>query len=75
MVLKMNELFRAKIRKIGSSLGIIIPKEQMMAMSVSEGDEVEIALFKRRTSKAIEEGLGMAKEFKIPFKREKEDRY
>ncbi len=29
-----------KIRKIGNSLGVVLPKEALQAMSVSEGDTI-----------------------------------
>ncbi|MFN7990842.1 MAG: hypothetical protein U0R44_01655 [Candidatus Micrarchaeia archaeon] len=70
----MSDLFRAKVRRIGSSFGIIIPREQLTAMAVAEGDEVEIAMLRHRNLKSIEEGLGMAKGMK-PFERDKRDRY
>jgi bifunctional DNA-binding transcriptional regulator/antitoxin component of YhaV-PrlF toxin-antitoxin module len=70
----MNDMFKAKIRKIGSSYGILIPKEQLAAMDVKEGDEIDVAILRHRNEKAIEEGLGMGKGSK-PFVRDKRDRY
>ncbi len=39
-----------KIRKIGNSLGVILPREELNHMHLSDGDELTIA----RTDKGIE---------------------
>ena len=50
----MSDVLKAKLRKIGSSVGILIPQERLAALDVSVGDEVEIALLKHRNEKDIE---------------------
>jgi len=35
----MPELFKAKIRKVDSSLGILIPKEVIEKQKIKEGEE------------------------------------
>ncbi len=35
---------KVKIRKIGNSMGIILPKDVLDLMKLSEGDEIEIDL-------------------------------
>ena len=70
----MVDVFRAKLRKIGSSVGILVPKEQMTALEVNIGDEIEVALLKHRDPVVIEEGFGMAKHFTKSFERDKKTR-
>ncbi len=38
-----------KIRKVGNSLGVILPKEIQEALNVSEGDEIAALLTKDNT--------------------------
>jgi hypothetical protein len=61
----MVELLSVKLRRIGSSLGIIIPKDKLEG--VKEGETVEIALIPKHKDLS---GFGMAKGFK-PFVRDK----
>ena len=70
----MNDIFRAKLRKIGSSIGILVPQEQLIALKANIGDEIEVALLKHRDPKEIDQGFGMAKDFTEPFERDKKTR-
>ena len=56
----METIFKAKVRRIGSSLGILIPKGLIDKKSVKEGDEIEFALLKRR-KELITKLFGVAK--------------
>lgn len=67
----MGEVFPAKLRRIGSSVGVIIPKERLAPLKVEVGDEVEVALLKHPTAEEIKEGFGMARKFTEPFQRDK----
>lgn len=67
----MTETIRVKLRQIGSSVGVLIPREQLRIANVDVGDEMEIALL---THKKDFSGFGMAKNFKIPFTRDKKTR-
>ncbi|MFH1182124.1 MAG: AbrB/MazE/SpoVT family DNA-binding domain-containing protein [Candidatus Woesearchaeota archaeon] len=69
----MAELFKAKVRRIGSSLGVLIPKEVAEAENVSEGEEVEISLLKQRRFEEVMKAFGIARGAK-PFQRDKTDR-
>ena len=69
----MSDVLKAKLRKIGSSVGILIPQERLAALDVAVGDEVEIALLKHRNEKDIEKMFGIAKRTK-PFVRDKTSR-
>ena len=44
----METVFKVKIRRIGTSLGVLIPKQLIAEKSIKEGEEVEIALLKKR---------------------------
>ncbi len=68
----MSELFIAKVRKVGSSLGILIPKELADLIKIKEGEEVEIGILKKRKIEQIEKMFGIAEGAKS-FKREKTD--
>jgi antitoxin component of MazEF toxin-antitoxin module len=56
----METLFKAKVRRIGTSLGLIIPNELVKNKSIKEGEEVEIALLKKR-KELIAKIFGVAK--------------
>ncbi|MBI4393396.1 MAG: hypothetical protein HY556_06335 [Euryarchaeota archaeon] len=58
-----------KVRRIGSSLGVILPKAELDARNIHEGDEIRVVIKRRDLSEL--RGL-----FKggPPFVREKEDR-
>jgi len=70
----MGQVFPAKLRRIGTSVGVIVPNEQMKELNVKVGDKVEVALLRHRSPKEIREGLGMAKHFKEPFERGRKTR-
>jgi bifunctional DNA-binding transcriptional regulator/antitoxin component of YhaV-PrlF toxin-antitoxin module len=61
---------KAKIRRIGTSLGIIIPKEMLEMMKVREGDTVIIP----RIETPVREIRGILKGTGIVFERESADR-
>ena len=44
----METIFKVKVRRIGTSLGVLIPKQLIANQSIKEGEEVEIALLKKR---------------------------
>jgi antitoxin component of MazEF toxin-antitoxin module len=68
----MGTIFKAKIRKIGSSLGVLIPKTLIDNKEIKEGEEVEISLLKKRKD-LIAKLFGIAKGAK-PFERYNIDR-
>ena len=70
----MTEPFPVKLRRIGTSVGILIPNEQLNATGSDVGDEVEVVLLKHRKEKDIKKGFGMAKNFSKPFQRDKKTR-
>ncbi len=69
----MAELFKAKVRKVGTSFGVLIPMEVMAKEKIKEGDEIDVSLLKERKLEAIQRLFGSMKGAK-PFKRDREDR-
>ena len=69
----MSELFKAKVRKVGTSLGILIPKEVIEEEKIKEGQEIELNLLKRRKLEEVWKLIGTAKGTK-PFERDRIDR-
>lgn len=70
------ELFQGRLRRVGNSLSILVPKKALEELHVGEGDEVEVALFpvlkdrRARLKAYIGSSPGM-----LPFERERRDRY
>ena len=73
----MTEVFEAKLRKIGNSLGVIIPSEIIDELGYHNGDVVHIAIPPANGDKRNEQILNMAGIYKkkSPFKRDEGDRY
>ena len=73
----MPETFEAKVRNVGTSLGILIPKEVVAKEKIRMGEMVDVSLLRWRSKKEVEEAvfrlLGSAKGAK-PFRREHRDR-
>ncbi len=73
----MSELFEAKLRKIGNSLGIIVPSHVIEGLNYHKGDVVNVVIPSSKNikrNKILADLAGIDKD-KAPFKREKEDRY
>lgn len=64
----MDKIFKGKIRRIGTSLGVLIPKQLIKDENIKEGEEIEIALLKRRKH-LIAKAFGVTKGSK-PFAKE-----
>ena len=56
----MEPVFKAKVRRIGTSLGILIPKELLQEKKISEGDEIELSILKKR-KELIDRAFGIPK--------------
>ena len=69
----MSELFTAKVRRVGTSLGILIPKGVAEQEKIKEGQEIEVSLLKRRKLEEVLKLIGTAKGTK-PFERDRIDR-
>jgi antitoxin component of MazEF toxin-antitoxin module len=69
----MEELFKTKIRRIGTSFGVLIPGKVIKRENLKDGEEVEIALLKRRRLVLIEKAFGLTSGAK-GFRRDDIDR-
>lgn len=67
----MTEIFRAKVRQIGTSAGILISQERLKLEEINIGDEIELAILPHAKDFS---GFGLAKHTKIPFTRDKKVR-
>ena len=73
----MSEVFEAKLRKIGNSLGVIIPAKIIEELQFHQGDVIHLAIPPTDNGKRNELILDIAgiDSKKPPFKREKKDRF
>nr|MDO8098861.1 AbrB/MazE/SpoVT family DNA-binding domain-containing protein [Candidatus Njordarchaeota archaeon] len=69
----MPELFKTKVRRVGTSLGVLIPKELARRHKIREGEEVQVGLLRESRLKLIEKAFGIA-EGAEPFERDRTDR-
>lgn len=67
----MAETIKAKVRRVGTSFGVLIPKTKLDAISVNVGDEIEIAIVPNKKDFS---GFGLAKNFAVPFVKDKKAR-
>ncbi len=73
----MSEVFEVKLRKIGNSMGVIIPAKIIEELHVEKGDFVSVCIPKsdiRKRNSRLSEIAGIDSG-KAGFIREKEDRY
>ena len=73
----MVEVFEARLRKIGNSLGILVPSYIIEGLGFHKGDIIHVAIPPTETmkrNKILFELTGIDKK-KSSFQREKEDRY
>ena len=64
----MGETFEVKVRNVGTSLGVLIPKEVVEEMKIKKGQKVRIGILKE-DPKTISKYLGIAEGAKS-FKRQ-----
>ncbi len=69
----MPEMFKAKVRKVGTSLGLLIPTEIAKREKIKEGEQVEVGLLRVRKVNEVLRLFGTAKGNK-PFVRNRKDR-
>lgn len=74
----MAKTFRTKVRAVGTSLGILLPKEILKKENVKVGEEIEVSivkpLSKRARTRLVNELFGIAKGAPIEFQRDHKDR-
>jgi len=66
----INMTIETKVRKVGSGLGILLPKKKLEEIGVSEGATIVI----RRIERPAKEIRGILKGSAFRFERQKEDR-
>lgn len=73
----MTEVFEAKLRRIGNSLGIIIPSDIIDEMGYENGDMLQVALPLSAVEDRNKYIFDIAGKYssKISFKRETMDRF
>ena len=69
----MSELFKAKVRRVGTSLGILIPKGIAEQDKIKVGQEIQVSFLKQRKIEEVLKLFGTAKGAK-PFERDRTDR-
>ena len=61
MVIAIARSFRAKVRNVGTSLGVLIPKKIAEEEKVRRGEEIEVSIL-RRDVKNLMKLFGTAKD-------------
>lgn len=70
----MGRVFETRIRKIGTSAGVLIPKDVLEGQKLRVGDTIEVGILlpKRERIRILKKAAGSAKGAS-PFKRDKRD--
>ena len=72
----MTTVFEGKVRRVGNSLAVIIPKEMLEEAGAKEGENVKVSILRKSTKRnieAIERLAGIYRDAK-PFVRDRRDR-
>ena len=69
----MSELFKAKVRRVGTSIGVLIPKGIAEQEKIKIGQEIQLSILKQRKLEEVLKLIGTAKGAK-PFERDRTDR-
>ena len=69
----MSESFQAKVRKVGTSIGVLIPKGIAEQEKIKIGEEIQLTVSKQKRLEEIWKLIGTAKGTK-PFVRDRIDR-
>jgi antitoxin component of MazEF toxin-antitoxin module len=69
----MARTFKTKVRKVGTSFGVLIPKDVVEQEKIKEGEEVTVGLLKHRKIEEVLKLFGTAKHAKS-FRRDRVDR-
>ena len=72
----MGHVFQARVRRVGNSLGVIIPAEVISSLTVAEGDDILVtADVRERTAADMVRELAGRYPSAERFRREKRDRF
>ena len=63
----------SKLRRVGTSFGILLPNEIIKQRRMKEGEKISIIIPQKKSLRLIEEAFGSVKS-NIKFKRDKTDR-
>jgi hypothetical protein len=69
----MAKTFKTKVRKVGTSFGVLIPKDVVDRENIREGEEVTVGLLKVRKVEDVLKLFGSAGHAKS-FRRDRKDR-
>jgi antitoxin component of MazEF toxin-antitoxin module len=71
----MSTIFEAKVRQLGNSMAVIIPKDVLDETGAKEGDTLKLSLVipKQRRKESLRKMAGITADSK-PFVRERQDR-
>ncbi len=69
----MSRTFKTKVRKVGTSFGVLIPKDVAEGENIKEGEEIMVGLLKVRKVEEVLKLFGSARHAKS-FRRDREDR-
>ena len=72
----MSRVLTGKVRRVGNSMAVIIPKELLEESGASEGDTIKLSLAIPKSTRetALENIAGLDRKAR-PFAREKRDRF
>jgi len=72
----MSRVLTGRIRRVGNSMAVIVPKELLNEAGAKEGDRVRLSMAIPTSSRdSALEGIAGVDVGKKPFRREKRDRY
>lgn len=71
-MIETEQMFKTKLRHVGTSFGVLIPQKLVKKSKFKVGEEVEVAVLKKRKVDLIEKAFGIAKGAK-QFKRDNLD--
>jgi hypothetical protein len=77
ITLEMPEMFKGKLRRIGNSYGVIVPKKIISKYDVQEGEEILVSIHSSMANNSVSElkKLVGSHTGKSPFERDKGDRF
>jgi antitoxin component of MazEF toxin-antitoxin module len=76
----MSRVFQGKVRRVGNSLAVIVPKEILENIGAGEGDSVKLSIVsernqsKKKEKKDVFESLAGVYSHSKPFTRDRTDR-
>ncbi len=69
----LGEMFEAKVRKVGTSFGVLLPKKIVENEKIKDGQTISVVILKKNL-KLIDEAFGSTKGASS-FERDRDDRF